>query len=289
MKIPFTKMHGLGNNYIYIDGFQVHLEENEIPQLARKVSDVNFGIGSDGLIYMLPSEKADVRMRIFNKDGSEGKNCGNGLRCIAKWAYELGYVTDTTFQIEAKSGIVDAEVFPENGLVEQVSIDMGVPLLKRREIPMVVDNYDPESRVVNEPFLVADAELNLTAVSMGNPHAVFFVESIDSSPVEELGPIIEKDDRFPDGVNVEFVEVVSGKELHFRVWERGSGITQACGTGACAAVVASVLNGYSTVGEEITVHLEGGDLFISMTENQRVIMRGPAEKVAEGIFNWPSI
>lgn len=166
---------------------------------------------------------------------------------------------------------------------------MGVPLLKRREIPMVVDNYDPESRVVNEPFLVADAELNLTAVSMGNPHAVFFVESIDSSPVEELGPIIEKDDRFPDGVNVEFVEVVSGKELHFRVWERGSGITQACGTGACAAVVASVLNGYSTVGEEITVHLEGGDLFISMTENQRVIMRGPAEKVAEGIFNWPSI
>lgn len=220
MKIPFTKMHGLGNNYIYIDGFQVHLEESEIPQLARKVSDVNFGIGSDGLIYMLPSEKADVRMRIFNKDGSEGKNCGNGLRCIAKWAYELGYVTDTSFQIEAKSGIVDAEVFPENGLVEQVSIDMGVPLLKRREIPMVVDNYDPESRVVNEPFLVADAELNLTAVSMGNPHAVFFVESIDSSPVEELGPIIEKDDRFPDGVNVEFVEVVSGKELHFRVGKR---------------------------------------------------------------------
>ncbi|MFC0013714.1 MULTISPECIES: diaminopimelate epimerase [Allobacillus] len=289
MKIPFTKMHGLGNNYIYIDGFQVNLEESEIPQLARKISDVNFGIGSDGLIYMLPSEKADVRMRIFNKDGSEGKNCGNGLRCIAKWAYELGYVTETEFQIEANSGVVDAKVFPENGVVEQVSVDMGVPRLKRRDIPMVVDDRDPESRVVNEPFPVANTELNVTAVSMGNPHAVFFVDSIVESPVAELGPIIEKDERFVDGINVEFIEVVSEKELHFRVWERGSGITQACGTGACAAVVASVLNGYSNVGEEVTVHLEGGDLFINMTEEQRVIMRGPAEKVADGIFHWPSV
>ena len=284
MNIPFAKLHGLGNSYIYVNGFENQLDNAQLPEIAKKVSDVNFGIGSDGLILMLPSDAADVRMRIFNKDGSEAKNCGNGLRCIAKWAYELGIVEREQFGIETLSGVVRAEVFPNDGVVNQVSIDMGAAHLKRKDIPMVVEGRDPESQVVDETFLVDSTELKVTAVSMGNPHAVFFVDDIGESPLETLGPVIEKDPRFPEAVNVEFVEKVNATEMNFRVWERGSGITQACGTGACAAVVASVLNGFSQVGEEVTVHLEGGDLFITVTNDRRVIMRGPAEKVAEGEF-----
>ena len=284
MNIPFAKLHGLGNSYIYVNGFENQLDNAQLPEIAKKVSDVNFGIGSDGLILMLPSDAADVRMRIFNKDGSEAKNCGNGLRCIAKWAYELGIVEREQFGIETLSGVVRAEVFPDDGVVNQVSIDMGAAHLKRKDIPMVVEGRDPESQVVDETFLVDSTELKVTAVSMGNPHAVFFVDDIGESPLETLGPVIEKDPRFPEAVNVEFVEKVNATEINFRVWERGSGITQACGTGACAAVVASVLNGFSQVGEEVTVHLEGGDLFITVTNDRRVIMRGPAEKVAEGEF-----
>ncbi len=284
MNIPFAKLHGLGNSYIYVNGFENQLDNAQLPEIAKKVSDVNFGIGSDGLILMLPSDAADVRMRIFNKDGSEAKNCGNGLRCIAKWAYELGIVEREQFGIETLSGVVRAEVFPDDGVVNQVSIDMGAAHLKRKDIPMVVEGRDPESQVVDETFLVDSTELKVTAVSMGNPHAVFFVDDIGESPLETLGPVIEKDPRFPEAVNVEFVEKVNATEMNFRVWERGSGITQACGTGACAAVVASVLNGFSQVGEEVTVHLEGGDLFITVTNDRRVIMRGPAEKVAEGEF-----
>ncbi len=284
MNIPFAKLHGLGNSYIYVNGFENQLDNAQLPEIAKKVSDVNFGIGSDGLILMLPSDAADVRMRIFNKDGSEAKNCGNGLRCIAKWAYELGIVEREQFGIETLSGVVRAEVFPDDGVVNQVSIDMGAAHLKRKDIPMVVEGRDPESQVVDETFLVDSTELKVTAVSMGNPHAVFFVDDIGESPLETLGPVIEKDPRFPEAVNVEFVEKVNATEMNFRVWERGSGITQACGTGACAAVVAGVLNGFSQVGEEVTVHLEGGDLFITVMNDRRVIMRGPAEKVAEGEF-----
>ncbi|GEL77891.1 diaminopimelate epimerase [Tenuibacillus multivorans] len=283
MKIPFTKMHGLGNNYIYIDGFETKINEELLPQLSQAVSDVNTGIGSDGLILMLPSTNADVRMRIFNKDGSEAMNCGNGLRCVAKLAYDSGYVPKEQFQIEAKSGVVEAEVVVIDGIVEQVTIDMGEPILQREQIPMVTANYTNET-VINEKFPVGDQDLFATAVSMGNPHVIFYVEDINDAPIDTVGPEVTSDARFPEGVNVEFVEVLNDHEINFRVWERGSGITQACGTGACASVVASVLNNYVKRGESVTVHLDGGDLTITWEENGHVMMKGPAVNVAEGIY-----
>ncbi|QDP40972.1 diaminopimelate epimerase [Radiobacillus deserti] len=283
MNIPFTKMHGLGNSYIYVDLFQVSLEEEQLPAIAMYISNVHTGIGSDGLILIGPSDKADVSMRIFNKDGSEGKNCGNGLRCVAKYAYEHKLVTSTAFTIETLSGIVTAHVHLSGSHVEEVTVDMGVPRLQRKDIPMLgVDN----NQVIAEPFLVEGNELEVTAVSMGNPHAIFYVEDINQAPLHELGPIITNDERFPEGVNVEFVQVASDSEVHFRVWERGSGITQACGTGACAAGVSSVLNGFVDKGKEVCVHLSGGDLFITWGEDDHVWMRGKAETVASGTFSW---
>lgn len=222
-------------------------------------------------------------MRIFNKDGSEGKNCGNGLRCVAKYAFENGLVKERTFRIETKAGLVTAEVHGTTDQIEEVTVDMGQPFLSRNSIPMVGEEVD---EVVAEPFLVSHHPLELTAVSMGNPHAVFFVEDIEEAPLQEYGPLITNDQRFPEGVNVEFVEILSRKEINFRVWERGSGITQACGTGACAAVVASVLNNHAAKQEEVTVHLTGGDLFITWAEDGRVWMRGKAEKTITGTFFW---
>ncbi|GGC81435.1 diaminopimelate epimerase [Thalassobacillus devorans] len=283
MEIPFIKMHGLGNNYIFIDTFKFNLEEDMLPALARKVSDPHTGIGSDGLILIHPSDQAEVGMRIFNKDGSEGRNCGNGLRCVAKYAYEYGLVNQTSFKIEAKSGVVEASVSVEDKQVTDITIDMGKPKLERSLIPMAGPKAD---QVVAEQFEVSHHPLELTAVSMGNPHAVFFVEDIQTAPVHELGPIITDDQRFPEGVNVEFVEVVSEQEVHFRVWERGSGITQACGTGACAAGVAAVLNGYARKNSEILVHLSGGDLIIRWDEEDRVWMTGPAAIIAEGTYHY---
>lgn len=279
----FTKMHGLGNNYIYVNLFEESIEEAFLSELAIKVSNVNTGIGSDGMILICPSEVAPVKMRIFNNDGSEGKNCGNGLRCVAKYAYEHKLVKDKRFQIETLSGIVDAEVHELDGVVKNVTVNMGQPHLRRSEIPMIGEEAD---KVVEETFIVNENELSLTGISMGNPHAVFFVKDIEQAPVTTLGPIIEKDTRFPEGINVEFVEVVSTHELHFRVWERGSGVTQACGTGACAAVVAAVLNGKTEKNKETVVHLAGGDLYITWTLNGEVLMTGPAEVICDGRFYY---
>ncbi len=279
----FTKMHGLGNNYIYVDLFRETLPEEELPAIARSVADVHTGIGSDGLILICPSEKAPVKMRIFNSDGSEGKNCGNGLRCVAKYAYEHGIVRDRTFLIETLSGLVEAHVVVADGEVTSVTVDMGEPRLERSAIPMVGPKAE---RVVAEPFSIAGGEYEITAVSMGNPHVIFYVDDIQKAPVTTLGPLVEKDPRFPEGVNVEFVEVVNERELHFRVWERGSGVTQACGTGACAAVVASVLNGKTARGEETVVHLAGGDLTIVWEYDGRVRMTGPAETVCTGVYYY---
>ncbi|WP_067725714.1 diaminopimelate epimerase [Oceanobacillus damuensis] len=283
MEIPFIKMHGLGNNYIYIDLFQYDLDEESLPHIAEKVSNVNTGIGSDGMILIHPTEKADVGMRIFNKDGSEGMSCGNGLRCTAKYAYEHGIVTNETFSISTKANIVKSEVALNGDEVQQITINMGAPNLRRMDIPMM-GNDDP--KVVSEPFIVNGQKLEVTAVSMGNPHAVFFVDNIAEAPLYELGPKIEKDMRFPDGVNVEFIEVVSPNEINFSVWERGSGVTQACGTGACAAVVASVLNGHVKRNEDVVVHLAGGDLTIKWDDNGDVWMTGGAEVIAEGTFTY---
>ncbi|MFD2654774.1 diaminopimelate epimerase [Gracilibacillus thailandensis] len=281
MNIPFTKMHGLGNSYIFINVFDFPLQENILADLAIAVADKDTGIGSDGLILIHPTDKADVGMRIFNKDGSEGKNCGNGLRCVAKYAYEHQLVDEKQFTIETKAGNVSAEVHGDRSQVKEVTVDMGVPILKRSEIPMLGVDQD---QVVAEPFEVQDEKLEVTTVSMGNPHAVFFVDDINEAPLTTLGPIIEKDQRFPESVNVEFIEQVNDKKIHFRVWERGSGVTQACGTGACASVVAAILNGKLEKGKEITVHLAGGDLYITWAADDHVWMRGKAETTIEGTF-----
>ncbi|MFV8826616.1 diaminopimelate epimerase [Alkalihalobacterium sp. APHAB7] len=279
--MKFTKMHGLGNSYIYVDLFQEQLNEEELPQLAVEVADKNKGIGSDGMILVCPSEIAPVKMRVFNNDGSEAKNCGNGLRCVAKFAYEKGYVKDPTFQIETLGGLVEATVHLIGEQVEEVTVNMGQPRLARKDLPMI---GDPEGQVVAEPIERNGHSLEMTAVSMGNPHAVFFVDQIADAPVETLGPVLEKDEIFPEWVNVEFVEAVNNNELHFRVWERGSGITQACGTGACAAVVAAVLNDKVKKGEEITVHLLGGDLKITWSTGGDVLMTGAAETICTGEY-----
>ena len=282
MKIPFTKMHGLGNNYIYIDLFQTELPENRLSELAINMSNQNTGIGSDGMILIHPAEKADVGMRIFNKDGSEGMNCGNGLRCTAKYAYETGIVDKKEFTIQTKANIVWATVKENNEQkVNEVTIDMGAPILQREQIPML---GEAGTTVINEPFEVADKTLHVTAVSMGNPHVITMVDAIDDAPLTTLGPVIEKDERFPEGVNTEFIEVVSDEEIHFRVWERGSGVTEACGTGACAAVVAATLNKKVTKGKKIVVHLAGGDLIIEWRKDDHIWMTGGAETIATGIF-----
>ncbi|MGA4718916.1 diaminopimelate epimerase [Fictibacillus nanhaiensis] len=282
--LKFTKMHGLGNNYIYINMFEESIDEADLSSLARAVSNPYTGIGSDGMILICPSKLAPVKMRIFNNDGSEAKNCGNGLRCVAKYAYENILVKEKEFQIETLGGLVTAKVTTDNNnKVSLVTVNMGNPILQPQQIP--VTGFNHLQQVVNEEVSFDGTPLKLTAVSMGNPHAVFFVDSIEEAPLHSLGPIIEKDSMFPDWVNAEFVEVVSNSEMHFRVWERGSGITQACGTGACAAAVAAVLNKKAERNTDITVHLAGGDLIINWKDDGDVWMTGPAEIICTGEYH----
>jgi diaminopimelate epimerase len=275
-------MHGLGNCYIYVNLFEEKIEEAQMRDLAIKVANVNTGIGADGMILICPSEVASVKMRIFNNDGSEAKNCGNGLRCVAKYAFDNGLIEDTVFKIETLGGLVEAEVHVNpKGVVDLVTVNMGHPQLKRKDLPMF---GEAEVIVVNEPFQLEKEVVAITGVSMGNPHAIMFVDDINNAAVEKIGKEMEKHEKFPDWVNVEFVEVVSETELNFRVWERGTGITQACGTGACAATVAAVLNNYCSKGKEVTVHLLGGDLIINWTEMGNVYMTGPASLICVGEY-----
>lgn len=280
-QFQFTKMHALGNNYIYVNMFKEQIEEEELPQLAREVSNVYTGIGSDGLILICPSDNAPVKMRIFNSDGSEGKNCGNGLRCVAKYAFENKLTDEKEFAIETLSGLVHAKLTVADDKVKSVTIDMGQPKLHRSEIPM---QGTPDAKVINEQLEFDGQAYRATAVSMGNPHLIFYVDSIEEAPVLTLGPRVEKDPLFPESINVEFVEVTAENDIQFRVWERGSGVTQACGTGACAAVVSSVLNGHTKHGVDTTVHLAGGDLLINWTEQGNVMMTGPAEVICTGTY-----
>ncbi|MGG2072160.1 diaminopimelate epimerase [Lysinibacillus irui] len=283
MKIAFTKMHGIGNSYIYLDLFRYDYNDNIFCELAKKIANVHTGIGSDGLIIIQPSKIADCGMRIFNKDGTEGSNCGNGLRCVAKYIFERQIVRQKFFTIETKAGIMYVEVVVQDNTVIDVIVDMGKPLLYRKDIPML---GTPNKLVINELFTVPPHNLFLTALFLGNPNAVFFIDDIEKAPLRTLGGIIENDVRFPNRVNVEFVQVIHSKALQFRVWERGSGVTEACGTGACAAVVAAILNGFCQRGEEITVHLSGGDLNIRWADDDHVWMRGPAEFIAEGRYEF---
>lgn len=283
-KIPFTKMHGLGNCYIYLDGVTRKLSIPSFPELSKQVSDPYKGIGSDGLILILPSEQADVKMRIFNKDGSEAMNCGNGLRCVAKYAYEHQLVDSDTFFIETLSGNKQARVHVIDGKVEQVTVDMGEPILERGKIP--VSGGNAEESVIREKLTVDDVDYSFTAVSMGNPHALFFVDEVDQAPIHRLGALLaDTHPLFPNGVNVGFVQKRSDSEVNYRVWERGSGITQACGTGACASVVASILEERITRDVPVTVHLEGGDLTIEWrSDTNHVMMTGEAKTICEGVF-----
>lgn len=287
----FTKMHGLGNNFVVfnqLDEPENILEEHEYPSLSRYVSNVNFGIGSDGIILICRSEIADFKMRIFNEDGSEANNCGNGLRCVAKYLYDHMYATSSQFTIETKGGIVKVEIEEgkdEKQSVQFVTVDMGEPRLLKGMLPM---KGDPLSKAINEPHIFDGKQFYLTCVSMGNPHAIIFVDDVHQFPLEQIGPVIEHSSLFPDRVNVGIVHVIGPKELDYRVWERGAGITMACGTGACAAVVAASLNQFVEIHQPITVHLPGGDLTIRWDEQGHVWKRGTADYICHGDLNYRS-
>lgn len=257
----FTKMHGLGNDYLYVYG---EVPAN-IAELSQKLSDRHFGAGSDGMIYISPSDIADFKMRIFNADGSEAKMCGNGIRCVGKYVYDKGYTDKKHLKIETLSGMKYLDLEIRCGKVKYVTVNMGMAI--------------PEK---DRTLTFGDKEIVCTPVSVGNPHAVMFVDDIDRAPLRELGPQMEHHSSFPDGVNAEFVQIVSDKELRMRVWERGSGVTMACGTGACAAVMAAVSKNICERATPISVHLDGGTLKIQVNYDNTVTMTGPAETIYEG-------
>lgn len=265
----FYKMHGIGNDYIYFDCMNEELKNPE--ELAIRLSDRHFSIGGDGIILLCPSSVADCRMRMFNADGSEGKMCGNGIRCVGKLAHDLGYVEGDTCRIETLSGIKTL-VFNigDDGKVISARVDMGAAELNGKNIPSVIESES----VVDRPVTIGGKTFNITLVSMGNPHCVVFKEP-DGLDIEKIGPEFENSPLFPDRINTEFVKVIRHNELKMRVWERGSGETWACGTGACAVAVASVLNGYADKNCPVTVHLRGGDLTITYTD-ESVFMEGSA-------------
>ncbi len=276
-KLRFTKMHGISNDYVYISTFDQPEEDWE--QLAIRLSDRRTGIGGDGIILVCPSEVADAKMRIFNADGSEGKMCGNGIRCVGKFVYDKGLVPSdkTTVTIETLSGIKTLELTVKDGKVQSARVDMEAAILNPVDIPV---QYGGDT-MIDAPLEVDGKVWNVTAVSMGNPHCVTFVDDVDSLELEKIGPHFENHPAFPERVNTEFVRVIDDHTLQMRVWERGSGETWACGTGACATAVAACLNGYCKKGDDITVHLRGGDLVIRYTDDT-VIMTGPASTVFEG-------
>jgi diaminopimelate epimerase len=281
--LTFSKMHGIGNDYIYINCFQETVTDPE--KLSIFMSNVRFGVGSDGLVLILPSEVADFRMRIFNADGSEAMMCGNATRCVGKYVYEHGMTDKTEVSLETNSGIKYLTLYVNEATnkVDAVKVNMGKAILKPAEIP-VADDGD---RFIAKPVVVDGVSYDMTCVSMGNPHAVVFLPEIDSLDLEKMGPSFEHHPLFPNRVNTEFIRVIDDHTLQMRVWERGSGETFACGTGACAAAVASVLNGYCKREQEILIHLRGGDLRIIYHNDESVTMIGPATFIFEGKMEYP--
>ena len=281
--LTFSKMHGIGNDYIYINCFQETVTDPE--KLSIFMSNVRFGVGSDGLVLILPSEVADFRMRIFNADGSEAMMCGNATRCVGKYVYEHGMTDKTELSLETNSGIKYLTLYVNEATnkVDAVKVDMGKAILKPAEIP-VADDGD---RFIAKPVVVDGVSYDMTCVSMGNPHAVVFLPEIDSLDLEKMGPSFEHHPLFPNRVNTEFIRVIDDHTLQMRVWERGSGETFACGTGACAAAVASVLNGYCKREQEMLIHLRGGDLRIIYHNDESVTMIGPATFIFEGKMEYP--
>lgn len=279
--MKFTKMHGCGNEYIYVNCFEENVENPE--ELSIKVSDVRFGIGSDGLILIKPSEKADFMMDMYNADGSRGKMCGNGIRCVGKYVYDHKMTEKKSISVETLSGIKYLDFTVDNDKVTAVRVDMGSPVLKPEMVPVKLEGEKIISRPVEAEYDGKKVTVEMTCVSMGNPHAVIFTEDAENASVHTLGRVLECHDIFPDKCNIEFVKVLNENEVRMRVWERGSGETWACGTGACATAVACILNGLTK--NVVTVHMNGGDVVIEYDEaNNKVYMTGPAVTVCEGEY-----
>jgi len=280
----FTKMHGIGNDYVYVNGFVEKIADPAA--VARVVSDRHFGIGSDGLILILPSDKADVRMRMFNADGSEAEMCGNGVRCVAKYAYDHKLTTRNPMRVETGRGVLSLQLNIGNERVRQVTVNMGEPILSLPEIPVNRELLTPGNgkNLYRLPLMQNSDTIDAAFVSMGNPHAVMYVDHVATVDLNRLGPAIENHKAFPRRINAHFVQVVSPTEVIMRTWERGSGITLACGTGACAVAVAGVLTGRSS--RKILAHLPGGDLSLEWREaDNNVYMTGPATEIFEGTWN----
>jgi diaminopimelate epimerase len=278
----FEKFHGLGNDYIIVNDLELQIPEKKKPRLAEKLCEWHFSVGADGLIYVCDSEMADIKMRIFNNDGTEAEMCGNGIRCFAKYIFEHNIIKSHKIEIETLKGIIHARL-KEAGddEVSSVEINMGEPILQCEEIPIILDKND-SFECINEPLPVLDKIFNISAVSMGNPHAVIFVDDqLDDNDLNKYGSAIETHKRFPDKTNVEFVKVISRNECRMRVFERGVGITNSCGTGSCASVVAGIILGKFARGEPIVVHNDGGDLIITF-DGESVLMEGPVERVFTG-------
>ena len=280
--MKFTKMHGLGNDYVYVNCFEEKIDNP--PAVARFVSDRHFGIGSDGLIMINPSKTADFEMEMYNADGSRGEMCGNGIRCVAKYVYDYGLTDKTQISVETLGGIKYLDLTVEDGKVSQVKVDMGKPELEADMIPIISER----EQVIDEPIEVDGKEYHMTGVSMGNPHAVIYVDDVKGLDLEKIGPKFENHERFPKRINTEFVHCIDRQTVEMRVWERGSGETLACGTGACAVAVSSILNNLTDT--QVTVKLLGGDLQIEWDrEKDRVFMTGPATVVFDGVIDITEI
>ena len=275
--MKFTKWQGIGNDFVIVNGFQEKIDD--YASKAIEVCDRHFGIGADGLVIALPSDVADFQMRIFNSDGSEAEMCGNVTRCFARFVYETGLTTKTELTIETLAGIIRPKLIFENGVVTSVCVDMGEPRLKRSEIPMV---GDPEDKAINVPLLVDNSSYAVTCVSMGNPHCIVFVDDVEELDLQQFGRPIEIHPAFPRKTNVEFVQVLDRQTLRMRVWERGAGVTLACGTGACATLVAAVLNGKTD--RRAALKLDGGELLIEWREDNHIYKTGPAVEVFRGEY-----
>lgn len=277
--LKFTKMHGCGNDYIYIDGARERIPAEQKPELVRRLSDRHFGIGGDGVIFINPSDQADFEMEMYNMDGTRAEMCGNGIRCVAKYVYDKGLTDQTQISVISAGRIKYLDLHVENGMVSTVKVNMGEPILKACEIPVLAE--DEKGEVIAELIEIEGKAYRMTCVSMGNPHAVVFVEDVQDFPLEQVGPGLEKHPRFPKRVNAEFVKILDEETIEMRVWERGTGETLACGTGACAAAVACSLNGLTK--DTVTVKLLGGTLQIQWDKAEnRVYMTGPATTVFEG-------
>ena len=275
--MKFTKMQGLGNDYVYVNCFEETIANPS--ELAIRVSNRNFGVGSDGLIMINPSKAADFEMEMYNADGSRGEMCGNGIRCVGKYVYDYGLTDKTVVTVETLGGIKTLHLTVENGKVKYVKVDMGSPRLVPEQIPIIAEGEN----VINAPITVDDQEYYMTGVSMGNPHIVVYLDNVKDLEIEKIGPKFENHERFPNRINTEFARVIDRQTVEMRVWERGSGETLACGTGACAVAVASILNGLTD--DKVTIKLLGGDLLIEWNrETNTVYMTGPAEVSFDGIM-----